>query len=820
MHQPLRLLIGKTATGFLLTATAILVTTGQIMAQGGNTVHISASSPLARIRVDGREIQGAASFNWPAGTTHYIEFPTADDGWQYDALHQSRLRFQRWTINGTAWATAALTSVVVTAGPELKTIFAELEVPWHRVIVNWFHDKSPPNIDSDSPPYCGGPGAPPPDEFRTGVVYIDNACYWNTVILWLREGVHTIEAHPYPGFVFLGWVANPMPPTGFVRTLTVTFPMVITPRFAPGKRVRFRTDPPGLRVLVDRTEVLTTDVEPCVSNTWVAPFPPRSIEPLCTGEFDFVMDSKHIFGAPSPQTDRWGKTWVFDSFSNGMEANSIYTVTSLMPSETIVARFRPGVPVSFNTEPRGLTLAINGRDNWGSNYFVFAGGSTHTVSAPIEQYGPNGRKFAFKRWSNNGEATQEITVPLEAGREGVHLVAEYEMLSRVSIQVNPVGAEILVDGEPCRLPCNVDRRGGEQVTLEAPSSHTLGPTQRLDFLSWSDGAPRVREVAAPEGGDPLSLRADFQRSFQLQFHFHPAGGASVHVAPPSPDDYYAEGASLQLSVQERPGYRFRRYDGDLSTTSRIATLTMARPRSVSVMLDRVPFVAPAGVRNAAGETPVEGVAPGSLVSIFGGDLAPGLAVADSNPLPQALAGVSVLVGDRILPLLFVSSEQINAQLPWDLAPGEHEVRVVRSGQGPITGKFQVAPSAPGVFHYRLDEQDWGLAMHEDGTLVTRESPARKGELISLYATGFGGYGNPPPFGFLLPPSPNFRALHQVAVANGEFVIEPEFAGGAAGMAGTDIVRFRIPEEMPAAASVHLCIRVGDRDSNEILLPVE
>ena len=97
--------------------------------------------------------------------------------------------------------------------------------------------------------------------------------------------------------------------------------------------------------------------------------------------------------------------------------------------------------------------------------------------------------------------------------------------------------------------------------------------------------------------------------------------------------------------------------------------------------------------------------------MFGSELAPYLELGPTNPLTQALAGVSLTVGNRILPLMFVSPEQINAQLPRDLDPGEYTLRVIRVGQAPIDGKFTVAAGAPGLFSYRQDDHDYAIAYH-------------------------------------------------------------------------------------------------------------
>jgi len=178
----------------------------------------------------------------------------------------------------------------------------------------------------------------------------------------------------------------------------------------------------------------------------------------------------------------------------------------------------------------------------------------------------------------------------------------------------------------------------------------------------------------------------------------------------------------------------------------------------------------------------------------------------------------VLAGNRILPLMFVSPEQINAQLPRDLGPGEYTLRVLRVGEHPIEGKFTVADCAPGLFGYIRDGQTFAMALHEDGSAVTPESPARKGERISIYGTGFGAYRVYLPEGFAMPATPPFELEHEVGILAGEHQPVTDWAGGAAGMVGTDVVRFRVTEAM--SGNLPLKVRMGEHESNTVLLPVE
>ncbi|MEK7832227.1 MAG: hypothetical protein AAB401_14125, partial [Acidobacteriota bacterium] len=89
-------------------------------------------------------------------------------------------------------------------------------------------------------------------------------------------------------------------------------------------------------------------------------------------------------------------------------------------------------------------------------------------------------------------------------------------------------------------------------------------------------------------------------------------------------------------------------------------------------------------------------------ALFGANLATGVQVADTVPLPTTLLGTTVKVRDsagteRAAPLFFVSSEQINAMIPTGTANGSAQV-VITSGDGKISvGTIQISSVAPGLF---------------------------------------------------------------------------------------------------------------------------
>jgi uncharacterized protein (TIGR03437 family) len=106
------------------------------------------------------------------------------------------------------------------------------------------------------------------------------------------------------------------------------------------------------------------------------------------------------------------------------------------------------------------------------------------------------------------------------------------------------------------------------------------------------------------------------------------------------------------------------------------------------------------VQSAA--APIEVVAPGSLASMFGANLALTTARAASQPLPLSLGGVTVTVQDSAgnsapAPLLYVSPQQINFLLPAGLATGVATFTIAGGAGAPLTAIGAVGQVAPALF---------------------------------------------------------------------------------------------------------------------------
>jgi|SRR5579871_223883 len=784
-----------------------------------STITISTAPSGARFAVDGKVYNQAVSFAWPAGSQHIVVFITdpilpgqaANTVVQTAPQGDTQYLFKSWVDNLGLIQPTSDPVQTVTADPSLTTLTAQINIAY-RIELNFIAETG-----KVFPPTCGAPGAIPPGFFRPGIVFIGNTCFWASANVFVPAGtLVALNAFPYPGFAFLNWTSNVSSPDAYLTSMTINGPVILSPHFTPAKRVTFLTNPLQLNVSIDHTTVPTRRI-PSICDSPQPVVTITGFQPLCYGDFDFAPGSTHTIAGVTPQRDGTGNWWVFDHWSDGVPQNGTYTTDNNVSSPDVVTGyFVRGAQVGFSTSPTGLALNVDGRVNWPSYNFVWAQNSTHQVSAAATQSDAHGRQYTFQGWSNNGAAAQNVVVDQNAVSNGLRLTAVYNELNRVVVTSNPPGLALQVDGAACQTPCNIDRQSGAQVHVTAPATISMGSGARLNFTSWSDGGASDHTYTI--SADLATITANYQTYYQLSASSNPANGVTFHFSPASSDMFYTQNTNVTVTATANPGFTFRRWDGALSGTYPAGSVSMAAPETVVALLDKVPFIAPAGVQNAAGVTPSSKVAPGSIIAIYGESLAPSLEVGPVNPLQQSLNGVSVSVNDWILPLLFVSSGQINAQLPWELADGTYTMEIHSLGQPDVTGKFTVARNAPGLFTQTVAGKQYAIAFHEDGSLITPSSPAKPGETIGLLGTGLGPFKSDLIDGFF-PSDPPPALADSVKITAGAHSPATIWAGAAPGYTGLALTKFELPSGS-SGPTLPVTISVNGAKSNTVNLPVE
>jgi uncharacterized protein (TIGR03437 family) len=215
----------------------------------------------------------------------------------------------------------------------------------------------------------------------------------------------------------------------------------------------------------------------------------------------------------------------------------------------------------------------------------------------------------------------------------------------------------------------------------------------------------------------------------------------------------------------------------------------------SVNSNSAPVLFPRGTVNAFYRS--SGVlAPGTVAEVYGSSLATST-VSPPLPLPFSLNSTSLLIGGASPPLFFLSSGQLNVQIPIELQGGR-QYQIIVSANGAITlpDTLDMNPVQPGVLAF--DDGHTVAQRPGDGTLVDATRPAKAGEILTLYLLGMGATNPAVPTGQLAPAvEPLARATAQpVVTVNGQSA-EIFYAGLTPMSIGLYQINFRVPNNAPA-----------------------
>ncbi len=223
-----------------------------------------------------------------------------------------------------------------------------------------------------------------------------------------------------------------------------------------------------------------------------------------------------------------------------------------------------------------------------------------------------------------------------------------------------------------------------------------------------------------------------------------------------------------------------------------------------------------------GATFQSAVAPGSLFSIFGQNFASANTTAAGLRLTGQLAGVEVTFGGYPAPILYVSSSQINAQVPYEVAPCGANAPACPSASVVVTSNgvsqsisTSLSDAAPGIF----SASGQAIAQNPDNSLNNPQAPAPAGGVVTVYLTGLGGVSNPPPDGAPAPGSPLSSATLSATASLDAAPVSVLFAGLSPGFVGLAQLSFQIPQSLrPGQHS--LVIQVGSHASAPAMISTD
>jgi uncharacterized protein (TIGR03437 family) len=221
------------------------------------------------------------------------------------------------------------------------------------------------------------------------------------------------------------------------------------------------------------------------------------------------------------------------------------------------------------------------------------------------------------------------------------------------------------------------------------------------------------------------------------------------------------------------------------------------------------------------------VSPGELVTMFGENIGPPIPATMSivaGYVTTNLSNVTVTIDGQNAPILYVSSNQITVQVPYESTLGAGKTVVVSNGANPpATSTVTIAAEVPGIFSADGSGAGEAAAINTGATsgLVTLNSttnPAKIGDTVSLYLTGEGNYNLVPlsgitNTGFVIPvgltPLPQLVPLPTVKIGGVDASPGISYAGVVPGsIIGVLQINVVVPLGSATGATVPVLVTIG------------
>ena len=271
--------------------------------------------------------------------------------------------------------------------------------------------------------------------------------------------------------------------------------------------------------------------------------------------------------------------------------------------------------------------------------------------------------------------------------------------------------------------------------------------------------------------------------------------------------------------------------GDLNKDNRpdLAVSQSGQPSivTVSVLLNTTtnsPTIT--GVVNGASFAP--GLAPSAWTTIQGSYLSRttrtwGLADFVNNKLPTALDNVSAKINKLPAYIYYISPTQLNVLAPDDTTTGPVMVEITNSDGKTSSFTSRETEYSPAFF---LFTSKYPAAVHTTGVYVGPNglisgatfAPARPGETIELFATGFGAANPALPAGKIVTTPEELAVANSVTVTVGGEAATVQWAGVIG--SGLDQINVTIPSDLPDGDAELVATLAGFHTQTNLFITVQ
>jgi uncharacterized protein (TIGR03437 family) len=507
------------------------------------------------------------------------------------------------------------------------------------------------------------------------------------------------------------------------------------------------------------------------------------------------------------------------SFSSPMVAGSAALLKQLHP-DWLPGQLKSALvnTATQDLTDRGLTAAITatgaGKLNSGN-----ALSATVTITPPTASFGviqslPATQTFQVK---NNGSATVNLQLKVEPRNSDMQATLN---LDRSSLSIAPGATATFSASLTGNQPVAGSYEGfitlqGDAVPLHIPYLYLVGDGVPVNVISLVGDLSNIGLAGqdVPDGELAFQVIDQFGLpvpNFPVTFAVRSGGGK----IPKADDVTNAYGiATAEAVLGAVPGLNsFAGTAGGMRVQYNISGILQ-------------PTISDNGIVNAASFQTGGGIAPGSYISIFGSNLSTGSAGVSTSRLPASIRVVSVSFdvpeAGISVPghLTYANPQQVNVQVPWELA-GQHSAKMKVSVQS-VSGAVYTVPVAdysPGLFNYTSGGARFGVAQDASFAPITAVSPAVRGQVVTLYGTGFGLVNHTPASG---DPAPDASSTTVVTpdVTIGGVPAKVEFCGLAPGFAGLYQLNVTVPTAAPQG-NQPVAVSTNGIAANEVLLPIQ
>jgi uncharacterized protein (TIGR03437 family) len=395
-----------------------------------------------------------------------------------------------------------------------------------------------------------------------------------------------------------------------------------------------------------------------------------------------------------------------------------------------------------------------------------------------------------------------------------------------SVTVTFPGALTYTPGARQHLVVNItdaaQKRWGFQLTARQANSSS---TQAGTFAAGADGYTQLvctqtnfRSQAFGNTCATNGMALQYIEHTQSGSRLGTAGGVTFEFdwTPPA-----SNAGNLEVYVAALAANGDNSEHGDHTYTAKY-TLT---PASAQVS---APAIASGGVVNAASFQP--GVSTGSWVTIQGSNLAGSTRAWSSSDfaggaLPTELDGVSVKVDGKPAYVAFISPAQINVQAPADSALGPVPVEVTYNGSTSPPGTAQLQAVSPAFF---LWSGKYAVATRPDFSLAAGAGllqgvdtvPAKPGDVVILWGTGFGATNPAVTPGVVPPANPVANVANPITVTIGNVAATVVGAAITPGSPGLYQIAVQVPDSVPDGDLAVVAQVSGIQSSSSVLLSVK